>query len=322
MQAVRIYEPGGPEELRFEELPTPMPGPGQALVRVEAAGVNFVDIYNRMGLYKLNLPITLGSEGAGTVEAVGTDVTTVAVGDRVAWAMVLGSYATHAVIPADRLVPVPAGITTEQAATAMLQGMTAHFLANSTVAFEPGDVALLHAAAGGVGLLLIQMLKMRGVRVIGTVSTDEKARVAREAGADEIIFYTRQDFVTETRRLTDGAGVRVVYDSVGRDTFDGSLNVLRPRGSLILFGQSSGPVPPFDPQQLNAKGSLWLTRPSLGHYIMTRAELLERAETVFAWIAAGKLKLRIDCTYSLADVAEAHRALSSRETIGKVLLTP
>ncbi len=322
MQAVRFDEPGGPEKLRLEELPTPLPGPGQALVRVEAAGVNFIDIYQRMGLYKLNLPATLGQEGAGAVEAVGPDVTTVAAGDRVAWAMVPGSYATHALIPADRLVPLPLGITAEQAAAAMLQGMTAHFLANSMVALEPGDTALVHAAAGGVGLLLCQMLKMRGARVIGTVSTEEKARAAREAGADEIVFYTRQDFVTETRRLTDGAGVRVVYDSVGRDTFDGSLSVLHPRGALVLFGQSSGPVPAFDPQVLNSKGSLWLTRPSLAHYVLTRPELLERAETVLGWVASGKLKLRVHRVYRLAEAAEAHRALSARETMGKLVLTP
>jgi NADPH:quinone reductase len=322
MQAIRIYEPGGPEELRLEELPTPMPGPGQALVRVEASGVNFIDIYHRMGLYKLALPTTLGQEGAGTVEAVAQDVTVVKSGDRVAWAMILGSYATHAVIAADRLVPLPAEIDAQQGAAAMLQGMTAHYLAHSMVALEPGDVSLVHAAAGGVGLLLCQMLKQRGVRVIGTVSTEEKAQHAREAGADDIIFYTRQDFVAETRRLTDGAGVRVVYDSVGRDTFEGSLNVLRPRGSLILFGQSSGPVGPLDPQVLNSKGSLWLTRPTLAHYAITRPELLERADAVLGAIAAGELKLRIDRTYPLGEVAQAHRALSARETIGKVILIP
>lgn len=322
MRAIRIHEPGGPEEMVLEELPTPSPAAGQALVRVEAAGVNFIDIYHRSGAYPLRLPAVLGQEGAGVVEAVGPAVSDVAPGDRVAWAMVPGSYATHALVPADRLVRLPDGVDTTQAAAAMLQGMTAHYLAFAMVSLGPEDTCLVHAAAGGVGQLLCQMLKMRGVRVVGTVSSERKEQVAREAGADEVIRYTEQDFVAETRRLTGGAGVRVVYDSVGRDTFERSLDVLRPRGAMILFGQSSGPVAPLDPQVLNTKGSLWLTRPSLAHYVATRAELTERAEAVLGWIASGQLRLRIDRTYPLTRAADAHRALAARETMGKVLLIP
>jgi NADPH2:quinone reductase len=322
VQAIRIHETGGPEEMQLEELPTPLPGAGQALVRVEAAGVNFIDIYQRSGAYSIKLPAIMGGEGAGVVEAVGPGVTEVASGDRVGWAMVAGSYATHALVPGERLVHLPEGVDATQGAAAMLQGMTAHYLAFDMVTLEPGDSCLVHAAAGGVGQLLCQMLKMRGVRVIGTTSTEEKARVAREAGADDVILYTEKDFVTETRRLTDGAGVRVVYDSVGRDTFEGSLSVLRPRGSLVLFGQSSGAVPPIDPQILNAKGSLWLTRPTLAHYAITRPELTARASEVLGWIASGKLRLRIDASFPLADAAQAHMALASRRTMGKVLLIP
>jgi NADPH2:quinone reductase len=322
MQVVRVHEHGGPEAMKFEELPTPDPGPGEARLKVEAAGVNFVDIYQRSGLYRGPLPLALGKEGAGTVEAVGPNVTGVTVGDRVAWNDVQGSYATHVLARADRLVVLPAGIGMQEAAAAMLQGLTAHYLSHSTYPLRPGDTCLVHAAAGGVGLLLCQMAKMRGARVIGTVSTEEKARLAREAGADETILYTRQDFLTEARRLTGGRGVSVVYDSVGKDTFDKSLDCLAKRGYLVLFGQSSGPVAPVDPQILNAKGSLFLTRPSLVNYVETREELLERANDVLGWIAAGRLRLRIDGTYPLREAATAHRDLASRRTTGKLLLLP
>jgi NADPH2:quinone reductase len=322
MRAIRVYEHGGPEVLRVEQAPDPEPGPGQARVRVEAAGVNFIDIYKRSGLYRGALPVGIGEEGAGTVEAVGPGVTSVTIGDRVAWASIQGSYATHVIAPVEKLVPVPAGITTRDAAAAMLQGMTAHYLATSTYPLKPGDTCLIHAAAGGVGLLFCQMARLRGARVIGTVSTEQKARLAREAGAGEVILYTQQDFEAEVKRLTAGRGVDVVYDSVGKDTFEKSLNCLRPRGMLVLFGQSSGPVPPFDPQVLNARGSLYLTRPSLGHYTATREELLQRAGDVVAWIAAGQVRLRIDRTYPLDQAAEAHRALAGRQTTGKVLLIP
>jgi NADPH2:quinone reductase len=322
MKAIRIHEHGGPEELRLEELPTPEPGDGQALVNVEAVGVNFVEIYQRSGAYKMSLPATLGSEGAGTVAALGKGARGVAVGERVAWTNVPGSYATHALVPANRLVRLTAGLSARDGAAAMLQGLTAHYLAFSMGALEAGDACLVHAAAGGVGQLLCQMLKMQGVRVIGTVSTEAKAKVAREAGADDIIRYTELDFETETRRLTDGEGVRIVYDGVGKDTFDKSLNVLRPRGALVLFGQASGAVPPFDPQALNARGSLWLTRPSLVHYIASDAELRQRSDELLGWIAAGKLRVRVDRTYPLAQAADAHRALAGRETMGKILLIP
>jgi NADPH2:quinone reductase len=322
MNAVRVHQSGGPEVLRFEELPTPSPGPAEALVRIEAAGVNFVDIYQREGFYKMNLPFTAGSEAAGVVEAVGREVTDLRPGDRVAYAGVLGAYATHAVVPAGRLVKIPGGVEIKTAAAAMLQGMTAHYLTHSTYPLGPGDTALLHAAAGGVGLLLIQMAKMRGAKVIGTVSTEAKAALAREAGADEVILYTQQDFEAETKRITGGRGVQVVYDSVGRTTFDKSMNCLAPRGYLVLFGQASGPVPPVDPQLLNQKGSLFLTRPTMGSYIQTREELVKRAGDVLGWIAAGRLTVRIDRTFPLAQAAEAHKALAGRGTAGKVLLIP
>lgn len=322
MKAIRIHEHGGPETLRVDDVPTPAPGPGQALVDVEASGVNFIDVYYRLGQYKAQLPLTTGSEGAGTVLEVGEGVADVKPGDRVAWAMVLGSYAEQAVVPADRLVRVPPNVTTETAAAAMLQGMTAHYLSHSTYPLEKGSSCVVHAAAGGVGLLLCQMAKMRGAYVIGTVGNDEKARLAREAGADETIVYTRQDFEAEVKRLTEGRGVPVVYDSVGVDTFDRSLNCLQPRGYLVLFGQSSGPVPPVDPQVLAARGSLFLTRPTLAHYVAKRDELLERAGDVLGWIADGKLKLRVDRTYALADAGKAQEALTGRQTSGKVLLIP
>jgi NADPH2:quinone reductase len=322
MRAIRVHEYGGPEVMRLEELPTPTPGPGQALVKLEASGVNFIDIYQRSGLYKNPLPFGPGSEGAGTVEAVGSDVTDVIVGDRVAWTGVLGSYASHNVVPVAQLVPLPEKLSVQDGAAAMLQGTTAHYLSHATYPLGQGDTCLLHAAAGGVGLLLTQMAKLRGARVIGTVSTEEKAELARQAGADEVILYTRQDFEAEVKRLTDGRGVQVVYDSVGKDTFDKSLSCLAPRGYLVLFGASSGPVPPFDPQILNARGSLFLTRPSLGHYTATREELLQRAGDVLGWIESGKLRLRVEHTYPLAEAARAHQDLNGRKTTGKLLLIP
>lgn len=322
MNAVRVHQSGGPEVLRYEELPTPDPGPADALVRLEAAGVNFVDIYQREGFYKMALPFTAGSEAAGVVEAVGREVTDLKPGDRVAYAGVLGSYATHAVAPAARLVKIPAGVETKTGAAAMLQGMTAHYLTHSTYPLGPGDTALLHAAAGGVGLLLTQMAKMRGAKIIGTVSTEAKAAIARAAGADEVILYTQQDFEAETKRITGGRGVQVVYDSVGKTTFDKSMNCLAPRGCLVTFGQSSGPVAPVDTQLLSQKGSLFLTRPTMASYIQTREDLTKRAGDVLGWIAAGRLKVRIDRTFPLGQAAEAHKALAGRGTAGKVLLIP
>ncbi|MDW8214024.1 MAG: quinone oxidoreductase [Roseiflexaceae bacterium] len=322
MRAIRVHEYGGPEVLRLDDIPVPEPGPGEARVKIAAAGVNFIDIYHRSGQYKGALPMTLGMEAAGIVDAVGPDVNDVHVGDRVVYAMRQGAYAEYAIVPAVMLAPVPEGIDLHQAAAVMLQGMTAHYLAYSTYPLRQGDVALIHAAAGGVGLLLVQIAKRCGARVIGTVSTEEKAELARAAGADDIILYTQEDFSAAVRRLTDGAGVHVVYDSVGKTTFEGSLNCLRPRGYMVLFGQSSGAVPPFDPQVLNAKGSLFLTRPSLAHYLLTRDELLWRAGDLFTWMAAGELKVRIDSTYPLEQAAEAHRALASRATSGKLLLLP
>ncbi len=322
MRAIRVHDYGGPEVLRLEDLPVPEPGPGEARVKIAAAGVNFIDIYQRSGQYKGTLPMIPGMEAAGIVDAVGPDVSDVQVGDRVVYAMRQGAYAEYAIVPATMLAPVPAGIDLHQAAAVMLQGMTAHYLTHSTYPLRQGDIALIHAAAGGVGLLLVQIAKRCGARVIGTVSTEEKATLAHEAGADDIILYTREDFSAAVRRLTDSTGVHVVYDSVGKTTFEGSLDCLRPRGYMVLFGQSSGAVPPFDPQVLNAKGSLFLTRPSLGHYLLTRDELLWRAGDLFAWMAAGELKVRIDATYPLEQAAEAHHALASRATSGKLLLLP
>ncbi|HTQ45726.1 MAG TPA: quinone oxidoreductase [Polyangiaceae bacterium] len=320
MRAIRVHRKGGPEVLQLEEMPTPRPGAGEALVRVEAAGVNYMDVYTRTGAYGGEMPLTLGAEGAGVVEAVGEGVTDLRAGQRVAWASVPGSYATHVVARADKLVPVPDGVSTRDAAAAMLQGMTAHYLAHATFPLKRGDACLVHAAAGGVGLLLVQMAKRAGARVFGTVSTEEKARLAREAGLDEVVFYTREAFDEVVRARTGGRGLDVVYDSVGATTFDKSLLCLRPRGMMVLYGQSSGRVPPFDLQVLNARGSLFVTRPTLRDYTATRAELLERAGDVLGGIARGELKLRIDRIVPLDEAADAHRALESRETSGKVLL--
>jgi NADPH2:quinone reductase len=322
MKTIHVTEPGGPEKMQLVEAPKPEPGPKQVLIRMAAIGVNFIDVYFRKGLYKAETPMVLGNEGAGTVEAVGPDVTEVKAGDRVAWAMHRGSYSEYAAVPASLLVKVPDGLDFQAAAAAMLQGMTAHYLTHSTYPLKSGETCLVHAAAGGTGSLVVQMAKMRGARVFGTVSTEEKAKIARQAGADETILYTSQDFEAEVKRLTGGRGVDVVYDSVAQSTFDKSLNSLRPRGVLALFGQSSGPVPPFDPNILNGKGSLFLTRPSLGHYLLTREELVWRAGDVLGWIATGKLKLRIERTYPLADAAAAHRDLEGRRTAGKLLLIP
>jgi NADPH2:quinone reductase len=321
MKRIQVVETGGPENMQVVDVPTPVPGPGEALVRIAASGVNFIDVYFRSGLYKADLPVTLGSEAAGTVEAVAPGVTEVAPGDRVAYAMARGSYAEYAAVPAAQLVKLSAHLDFPTAAAAMLQGMTAHYLTHSTFALKSGDTCLVHAAAGGAGGLIVQMAKMLGARVFGTVSTQAKAEIARSHGADEVILYTEQDFEAEVKRLTAGRGVDVVYDSVGKTTFDKSLNCLRPRGLLALFGQSSGPVPPFDPGILNARGSLFLTRPSLGYYVATREELLWRAGDVLGWLDSGKLKLRIDHTYPLADAAAAHRDLESRKTAGKLLLS-
>ena len=322
MKAVRIHTPGGPEVLTYEDVPEPRPKAGEAVVKVDAAGLNYIDVYYRSGLYKAELPMTLGMEAGGVVTAVGPNVTEVKVGDKVAYTGVPGAYAQYAAVPAQRLVTLPAGVSTKQGAAAMLQGMTAHYLACSTYPLKKGDTCLVHAAAGGVGLLLVQVAKMRGARVIGTVSTEEKAKLAREAGADEVIFYTKQDFEAEVKRLTSGKGVQVVYDAVGKTTFEKGLSCLAPRGTMVLYGQSSGPIGVFDPQILSAKGSVFLTRPSLFHHIATREELLARAGDVLGWIRDGKLRLRTEFEFPLKEAAEAHRALEGRKTTGKVLLIP
>jgi NADPH2:quinone reductase len=322
MKAIRIHNHGGPEVLAYEDVPVPEPRAGEARVKIEASGVNFIDIYHRTGLYPMNRPCILGSEGAGIVDAVGEGVTEVKQGDRVAYAMIPGSYAEYAVVPAGKLVPVPDDIDAKSAAGIMLQGMTAHYLTHSTYPLQKDETALVHAAAGGVGLLLVQVAKMLGARVIGTVSTEAKADLVRKAGADEIILYTQADFLAEAKRITNGQGVHVVYDSVGATTFEKSLDCLRPRGYLVLFGQSSGPVAAFDPAKLAAKGSLFLTRPSLAHYTLTRAELLRRATDLFDWMQAGKLKLRIEKTLPLQDACEAQQLLEKRRTTGKLILVP
>jgi NADPH2:quinone reductase len=320
MKAIQVKETGGPEKMELVDIPAPQPGPKQALVKIAASGVNFIDVYFRTGLYKADLPVTLGQEGAGVVEAVGPEVTEVRRGDRVAYAMARGSYAEFAVVPSWQLVKVPDNMGLNSAAAAMLQGMTAHYLTHSTYPLKSGDTCLVHAAAGGAGRLIVQMAKMRGARVLGTTSTEAKGELARKAGIDEVIYYTRQDFEAEVKRLTDGRGVDVIYDSVGVTTFMQGLNCLRPRGMMVLFGQSGGKVPPLDPTILNTKGSLFLTRPSLAYYCATREELLWRAGDVLQWVASGKLKLAIERTYPLAQVAQAHRDLESRSTAGKLLL--
>lgn len=322
MKAIRIYRTGGPEVLQFEDIPVPTPGPRDALVRIAAIGVNFVEVYHRTGLYKVALPFTPGTEASGVVESVGAEVTEVQPGDRVAYALALGAYAEYAVVPAFKLVPLPPAVSFENGAAVMVQGLTAHYLAHATYALKKDETCLVQAAAGGVGLLLVQTAKRLGARVIGTVSTEEKAQLARNAGADEIIFYTKQDFEAEVKRLTNGRGVEVVYDSVGKTTYEKSLNCLRPRGYLVLFGQSSGAVPPIDPLVLSAKGSVYLTRAALANYTATRAELLARAHDVLGWIATGELKVRILRVFSLAEAADAQRLLESRETSGKLLLKP
>lgn len=320
MKAIQINQTGGPEVLEVKELPIPQPKPNEVVVKIAAAGVNFIDVYQREGRYKLPLPFIAGQEGAGTVTALGTNVTTLKVGDRVAWVGIPGSYAEYVAAPADRLVRIPDGVNDRDAAASMLQGMTAHYLSHDTFPLKRGQTALVHAAAGGVGLLLVQMAHTIGARVVATVSTDEKATLARGAGADEIIFYTRTDFETETKRLTAGKGVDVVYDGVGKDTFEKGLNVLRPRGYMVLFGGSSGAVAPFDPILLSTKGSLFLTRPMLAQHIATSEELQTRAAAVLGMVGSGELKLRVEHTYPLAQATQAHRDLQARKTTGKLLL--
>lgn len=322
MRAVRVHEFGGLEALQLEDIPMPEPGEGEARVKIEATGVNFIDIYHRIGRYQGQLPLTLGQEAAGTVDAIGPNVTDVRPGDRVVYASVQGAYAEYAIVPVWRLVPIPTDIDVQHAAAVMIQGMTAHYLSRDTYPLKAGETALVHAAGGGTGQLLTQLAKRCGAHVIGTVSTEEKAALAREAGADEVILYTRTDFEVEVKRLTGSRGVDVVYDSVGKDTFEKSLNCIRRRGYMVLYGQSSGPVAPVDPQTLNAKGSLYLTRPFLAHYTADRAELAGRMNDLFEWIRAGDLKVRIDRRFSLADAAAAHQHLEGRQSKGKILLVP
>ena len=321
MKAIRVHQYGGPETLELEEIPTPQPGNGQVRIKLEAIGLNYIDTYHRTGLYPLPLPFTPGMEGAGVVDAVGDAVSEVRVGDRVAYAMELGAYAEYSIVSASKLVILPPQLDTRSAAAALLQGLTAHYLTQSTYPLKKGEIALIHAAAGGVGLLLTQMAKRSGVRVLATVSTEAKAQLAKEAGADEIILYTQTDFAEVVKRLTHGKGVHVVYDSVGKTTFEKSLECLRPRGYLVLFGQSSGPVPPFNLGTL-AKGSLFVTRPNLAHYVSRHEELLLRAQDLFNWISSGAVKLRIEKIMPLEEAQEAHRLLEGRQTTGKVLLIP
>jgi NADPH:quinone reductase len=322
MKAIQIQHTGGPEVMELAELPAPQAKSNEAVVKIKAAGVNFIDVYNREGRYKAPLPLVLGQEGAGVVIAVGSDVHDFAVGDPVAYSSVLGSYAEYAAVPAGRLVKIPAGVSERDAAAVMLQGMTAHYLTHDTYPLKKGETALIHAAAGGVGLLLVQMAHNIGARVIATVSTEEKAQLARAAGADDVILYTQSDFEVQTKKLTGGRGVDVVYDSVGKTTFEKGLNVLRPRGMMALFGGSSGAVAPIDPLLLTQKGSLFLTRPSLTNYIATTEELRQRAGAVLGMVSDGKLKLRIEHTYPLSEVQRAHRDLEGRKTTGKLLLLP
>ena len=322
MNSIRVHKTGGPEVLRIEELPDPTPGPGELVVNIEAIGVNYLEIYQREGVYPMQRPFTPGSEAAGTIRSLGTGVTEFRVGDRVVSQSMRGAYASRALVAADRAVKIPDGVSTKHAAAVFLQGLTAHYLTSSTFALKHGDSCLVHAAAGGVGLLLCQMAKKRGAFVIGTASTQEKLDLAREAGADETINYTTRDFVTEVKRVTGDAGVAVVYDSVGRTTFEGSLNALRRRGMLALFGQSSGAVSPIDPQILNRKGSLFLTRPTLNDYVATRDELVQRSNELLGWVKDGSLTVRIGAEFPLVRAADAHRALASRKTTGKVVLVP
>jgi NADPH:quinone reductase len=324
MQAIQIITPGGPEALTLSEIPTPAPGPGEALIHIEASGVNFIDVYQREGRYPHPLPFTLGQEAAGVVTALGEaiDDSEIKVGDRVVWCSVMGTYAEYAVAPVARLVLVPDGVTSREAAAAMLQGMTAHYLADSTYPIQKGDQVLVHAGAGGVGLLLTQIAKSLGARVFTTVSTEEKAELSRAAGADELILYTQEDFAARVKSLVDGPGLNAVYDSVGKTTFEASLSCLRPRGMMVLYGGSSGAVPPFDLIRLSTMGSLFVTRPKLGDYTATREELEGRAGEILHAVGNGTLKLRIEHTYPLADAAQAHRDLEGRKTTGKILLIP
>ena len=329
MLAIKVHEFGGPASMVLEELPTPAPGPGEILAKVQAAGINFKDTQFRSGLYKGEPPVSLGTEGAGTVVSVGSGVTGLETGDSICWMYSTahrppphGSYASHAIVPADNVVPLPAGLSFEQAAAVLFQGVTAHYLSHSTYPLGPGDSCLVHSAAGGVGSLLCQMAKMRGAMVIATVSTDAKAEIARQSGADHVINYARQDFAAEVRRITGGQGVHVVYDAVGQQTFAKSLDSLRRRGLLALYGEASGVVPPLDPRLLTSKGSVFLTRTGASHYIADHAEFLERAQAVLGWAAAGKIRVWIHKAYPLKEAAEAHRALEQRETIGKLLLIP
>ncbi|HEV3039464.1 MAG TPA: quinone oxidoreductase [Candidatus Angelobacter sp.] len=322
MKAIQVQKTGGPEVLTLADLPVPKPKPNEAVVKIAAIGVNFIDVYFREGRYPSPLPFVDGQEAAGTVSEIGSEVKSLKAGDRVAYTGVLGSYAEYAAVPADRLIRIPEKIKDQQAASAMLQGMTAHYLVYSSYPLKRGETTLIHAAAGGMGLLLVQLAKNIGARVIGTAGSVEKAKLAREAGADEVILYNEQDFEVETKRLTDGKGVHVVYDGVGKTTFEKGLNVLVPRGYMVLFGGASGPVPPFDPMRLTQKGSLFLTRPSLGHYIATRHELEWRATDILNMIAEGKLKIRVGHTYKLEDAQQAHRDLEGRKSTGKLLLIP
>jgi len=322
MKAIQILKSGGPEVLTYLDLPIPTPKPNETIVKIAAAGINYIDVYFREGRYPIALPFISGQEAAGTVSEVGSEVKNFKPGDRVAYTGIVGAYAEYAAVPAARLVRVPAGITDQQAAAAMLQGMTAQYLVTDTYPLKKGETALIHAAAGGVGLLLVQMAKNIGARVIATVGTEEKAKLAREAGADDVILYAQQDFEAETKRLTDGKGVHVIYDGVGQTTFEKDLNVLRPRGYLVLFGMSSGPIPPFDLARLATKGSLFITRPTLVNHIAAAEELQYRASAVMNMIEAGKLKLRIEHLYPLKEAAQAHRDLEGRRTTGKLLLIP
>jgi NADPH2:quinone reductase len=322
MKAVRVHQYGGIEALKYEDVSLPEPGEGEARVKIAVSGVNFIDVYHRIGRYQGTLPFTLGQEAAGTIDAVGPGVTEVLPGDRVVYASVQGAYAEYAIVPAWRLVLIPAEVDAQTAAAVMIQGMTAHYLTHSTYPLKLGETTLVHAAGGGTGQLLVQVAKLCGARVIGTASTEEKVNLARKAGADEVILYTQTDFESEVKRLTENRGVDVIYDSVGKDTFDKSLNCLRRRGFMVLYGQSSGSVSPLDPQTLNAKGSLYLTRPFLGHYTADRAEILERTNALFEWLTSGQLKVRIDKTFPLADAGEAHHYLENRQSKGKLLLIP